>query len=179
MAEQQAETREQQFARVRAYLLAQGEKLSPAEIVEKVRESQGTVLAAAGRVPAARLGKAPAAGEWSVAEVLQHVIGSGAGVGRRIVETVEQRQAAPALFEDRLEHNGADLSLARARELLLAEREALFAAAVAADPAAHLDQAAIEHQWFGPLNWKAALLFLRVHDLDHARQIDAIAAQGA
>lgn len=176
MAEQQAETREQQLARVREYLLAQGEKLSPAAIVEKVRESQEALLAAAARLPAASLATAPAAGEWSAAEVLQHVISSGANVGRRIVETIERSDAAGVLFEDRLEHVDADLDVARARELLLAEREALFAVALAADPAAHLDRPAIEHMWFGPLNWKAALLFLRVHDLDHARQIEAIAA---
>jgi len=128
-----------------------------------------------GRVPADRLGATPAARDWSSAEVLHHVISSGAGVGRRIGEAIERQDAAAALFEDRLEHAGADLSVARARELLLAEREALFAAALAADPAAHLNVTAIEHQWFGPLNWKAALLFLRVHDLDHARQIEAIA----
>ncbi len=176
MAEQPTETREQVFARVREYLVAQGEKLSPAAIVEKVRESQEAVLAAAARLPAAGLGSAPAAGEWSAAEVLQHVISSGESVGRQIVETIEQRGAAGLLFEDRLAHAGGDLTLARARELLQSDREALFAAALAADPAAHLDVPAIEHMWFGPLNWKSALLFLRVHDLDHARQIEAIAA---
>ncbi|HZQ38758.1 MAG TPA: DinB family protein [Dehalococcoidia bacterium] len=176
MAEQQTETREQMFARVREYLLAQGEKLSPSAIVEKVRESQAAVLAAAERLPAGTLATAPADGEWSAADVLQHVISSGESVGRSIVETIERRDAAGVLFEDRLEHAGAELSVARARELLLADREALFAAALAADPAAHLDVPAIEHMWFGPLNWKSALLFLRVHDLDHTRQIEAIAA---
>jgi hypothetical protein len=176
MAEQPTETREQVFARVREYLLAQGDKLSPAAIVEKVRESQAAVLAAAERLPAASLATAPAAGEWSAAEVLQHVINSGESVGRRIVETIEQRGAAAVLFEDRLEHAGAGLTLPRARELLLADREALFAATLAADPAAHLDVPAIEHMWFGPLNWRSALLFLRVHDLDHARQIEALTA---
>jgi hypothetical protein len=104
------------------------------------------------------------------------VIESGAQVGRHIVETIERREAASALFEDRLTHAGADLTLADAHAQLLAEREALFSAALAADPAAHLDATAVEHRWFGRLNWKAALLFLRVHDLDHARQIEAIAA---
>lgn len=176
MAEQPTETREQVFARVREYLLSQGEKLSPAAIVEKVRESQQAVLAAAERLPSERLAEAPADGEWSAAEVLQHVISSGESVGRRIVETIERREAADALFEDRLQHTGADLTFARARELLLADREALFAAVLSANPAAHLDSPAIEHMWFGPLNWKSALLFLRVHDLDHTRQIEAIAA---
>ncbi|HEY7296012.1 MAG TPA: DinB family protein [Dehalococcoidia bacterium] len=176
MAEQQTETREQQFARVRAYLLAQGEKLTPAEIVDKVRESQAALLAAAEGVPAARLDAAPATGEWSAAEVLHHVIDSGASVGRRIVATIERRDAAGALFEDRLEHTDTGLTVVRARELLLAEREALFTAVLAAEPDRNLEPPAIEHQWFGPLNWKAALLFLRVHDLDHTRQLEAIAA---
>ncbi|MFN8559522.1 MAG: hypothetical protein U0531_20010 [Dehalococcoidia bacterium] len=32
------------------------------------------------------------------------------------------------------------------------------------------------HQFFGDLNWRARPLFLRIHDLDHARQLTAIAA---
>jgi hypothetical protein len=43
---------------------------------------------------------------------------------------------------------------------------------LAADPTAHLDRS-IYHPIFGNLNWREALLFLRIHDLDHARQIQA------
>jgi hypothetical protein len=28
---------------------------------------------------------------------------------------------------------------------------------------------------FGPLNWRETLLFMRLHDLDHAAQLDKIA----
>ena len=31
-----------------------------------------------------------------------------------------------------------------------------------------------DHPFFGPLNWREWLLFLRVHDLDHARQVASI-----
>ena len=33
-----------------------------------------------------------------------------------------------------------------------------------------------EHPFFGPLTWREALLFLRLHDLDHAGQLSRIAA---
>ena len=34
----------------------------------------------------------------------------------------------------------------------------------------------IAHRMFGPLNWREALLFMRLHDLDHAGQLKKIAA---
>jgi hypothetical protein len=55
------------------------------------------------------------------------------------------------------------------------DREALFARALAADPERNLDQV-IEHPFFGRLNWRETLLFLRLHDLDHAGQLGKIAA---
>lgn len=37
-----------------------------------------------------------------------------------------------------------------------------------------LDQT-IDHGMFGSLNWRETLLFLRLHDLDHAGQLGKIA----
>ena len=34
----------------------------------------------------------------------------------------------------------------------------------------------VEHPMFGPLNWRETLLFMRLHDLDHAGQLGKIAA---
>jgi hypothetical protein len=34
----------------------------------------------------------------------------------------------------------------------------------------------IEHPMFGPLTWRETLLFTRLHDLDHAGQLQKIAA---
>ncbi|MBI3108360.1 MAG: DinB family protein, partial [Candidatus Rokubacteria bacterium] len=58
---------------------------------------------------------------------------------------------------------------------LRSDREALFDRVRAADPGARLD-ATIEHPFFGPLNWRETLLFMRLHDLDHAGQLRNIAA---
>jgi len=35
-------------------------------------------------------------------------------------------------------------------------------------------QVKITHRQFGPLSWREWLLFMRVHDLDHMRQLQAI-----
>ena len=55
-------------------------------------------------------------------------------------------------------------------------REALFDARAAPPiPPPRLERA-IEHPIFGPLNWRETLLFMRLHDLDHAGQLQKIAA---
>jgi len=55
------------------------------------------------------------------------------------------------------------------------DREALFERVLRADPLAYL-KTPIEHGMFGTLNWRETLLFMRLHDLDHARQLQKIAA---
>jgi hypothetical protein len=55
------------------------------------------------------------------------------------------------------------------------DRDALFARVLSADPGANLDPR-IEHPFFGRLNWRETVLFLRLHDLDHAGQLARIAA---
>ena len=59
--------------------------------------------------------------------------------------------------------------------MLDGDREALFARALAVDPAARLERS-IAHGFFGLLNWRETLLFIRIHDLDHAGQLEKIAA---
>ena len=56
-----------------------------------------------------------------------------------------------------------------------AYRERLIAVVLQADPQAHLD-IVWGHNEFGKMNWREWLLFARVHTLDHARQMQAIAA---
>src|SRR5262245_15499896 len=55
------------------------------------------------------------------------------------------------------------------------DRAALFDRVRRADPTAHLERT-LDHGMFGALNWRETLLFLRLHDLDHARQLQEIAA---
>ena len=57
--------------------------------------------------------------------------------------------------------------------LLTPDREALIERVLRADPLASLERP-IEHGMFGPLNWRETLLFMRLHDLDHAGQLQKI-----
>ena len=159
--------------RIKGYLQAQGAKLSPDGIIEKVRAAMEELRTAAASVPAERFHERPAAEDWSGNEVMAHVVGSGRTFGDWIIGVLDDR-SAPAPTHDR------DSAPARhtAEEwgaLLEKDRATLFARVRQAAPDSHLDTT-IEHPFFGPLNWRESLLFLRLHDLDHAGQLQKIAA---
>jgi hypothetical protein len=160
--------------RIKSYLTAQAAKLSPAAIVEKVQAAMAELRAAATAVPPSRFGDSPAPGEWSANEVMAHVIAADAYFGGGIVDVLGDRP-----LRSRSEGQGVENAPRRPAEAWLAtlegERAALFARVTSADPSARLDRT-IEHGMFGPLNWRETLLFLRLHDLDHAEQIRKISA---
>jgi hypothetical protein len=160
--------------RIKSYLEAQGAKLSPAAIVDKVRAAMADLGAGALAVPAARFHERPEPDEWSANEVMAHVLAAGAYFGRGIVNALEGTPAPPRLTDQGAV--GAPVrSAAEWSGLLSRDREALFERVLRADPLANLERP-IEHQMFGPLNWREALLFMRLHDLDHAGQLQKIAA---
>jgi hypothetical protein len=164
---------DEEQARIRGYLVAQGAKLSPAAIVEKVQQAMADLQAAAAAVPAARFGERPAPEEWSGNEVMAHVVAAdgyfGGGIQRLLAG-----QPLPARPRGRGVDGAPLLSAAAWYQALAQQRGALFAAVLAADPAAAPDQR-IEHPMFGPLTWRETLLFTRLHDLDHAGQLQKIA----
>jgi len=169
----QAAMNEEQ-ARIRGYLIAQGAKLTPAAIVEKVQAAMADLRAAAAAVPSARFGERPEPEEWSGNEVMAHVVGADGYFGGGIQRVLAGQPPPPRPGGRGVE--GAPLLSAEAWYRTLAEqREALFAAVQAADPGAAPDQR-IEHPMFGPLTWRETLLFTRLHDLDHAGQLQKIAA---
>ena len=160
--------------RIKSYLEAQGAKLPPAAIVDKVRAAMADLGAAALAVPAARFGERPEPEEWSANEVMAHVIAAGAYFGGGIVNALNGTPPPPRMKDQGI--TGASLrSAAEWTGLLARDREALFDRVLRADPLANLERP-IEHGMFGPLNWREALLFMRLHDLDHAGQLQKIAA---
>jgi hypothetical protein len=160
-------------ARIRSYLVAQGARLSPAAIVEKVRAAMADLRAAAAAVPPARFGERPSLEEWSGNEVMAHVVAADRYFGGGIQRVLAGLPPAPRPSGRGVE--GAPLRSAEAWDQTLSEqRQALFAAVLAADPATAPDQR-IEHPMFGPLTWRETLLFTRLHDLDHAGQLQKIA----
>src|SRR5262245_39261830 len=130
--------------------------------------------AAARAVPADRFGERPEPAEWSGNEVMSHVLAAGAYFGGGIVAALDNEPPPP-----RMGGSGAENAPARSAAewcgLLSRDREALFGRVLRATPDAALDRQ-IEHRMFGPLNWREALLFIRLHDLDHAGQLQKITA---
>jgi uncharacterized damage-inducible protein DinB len=161
-----------EYARIRSYLTAQAAKLAPGEIVDKVRLAMGQLDAAARAVPAARFNEPPAAGEWSANEVMAHVVESGRHFGGAITRMLDGQP--PGTPRDAAARDTSPRPLDTWWTLLAQDRAALFERVVRADPDARLD-ATIEHPFFGPLNWRETLLFLRIHDLDHAGQLQKVA----
>jgi uncharacterized damage-inducible protein DinB len=160
-------------ARIRSYLTAQGAKLSTAEIVDKVRAAMDQLRAAADAIPDARFGTRPAAEEWSANEVMAHVVKAGRHFGGAIVRLLDGIPGGGV--RDQLERDVPRRSASEWWAALEEDRAALFARVGAADPQSALE-ATVEHPFFGPLNWRETLLFMRLHDLDHAGQLQKIAA---
>jgi len=158
--------------RIRAYLQAQAAKLSPAQIVDKVRAAMTELRAAAVAVPAARFAERPAPEEWSANEVMAHVVEAGRHFGGAVVRLLDGQP--PGAPRDAPARDTTPRPLEAWWALLEHDRAAVFARAVAADPTARLD-ATVEHAFFGPLNWRETLLFMRLHDLDHAGQMQKVA----
>lgn len=158
--------------RIRGYLQAQGAKLSPAAIIERVRAAMDHLRSAAESIPAARFRDRPVPEEWSGNEVMDHVLEAGRNFGDQIVSALDGVGHSPATRETR------EAPVRTAEEwcaLLERDRSALFERVLRADPLSRLD-ATIDHGMFGPLSWRETLLFLRLHDLDHAGQLRKIAA---
>jgi hypothetical protein len=161
-------------ARIRDYLMMQGAKQSPAEIIAKVEAAMAELAKAARAVPPARFGERPEPEEWSGNEVLAHVVAADIYFGGGIVAILEGRPAPPR-GEGRGIENAPSRNADAWLEILSKQRGALFARVRAADAGARLD-VTIDHPFFGPLNWRETLLFTRLHDLDHAGQLGKIAA---
>jgi hypothetical protein len=159
--------------RIRGYLTAQGAKLSPGEIVEKVRAAMDQLQAALRAVPSARFDERPEPEEWSANEVMAHVVAAGRHFGGAIERLLDGRPGGGV--RDQLERGVPRRSASEWWAALEQDRAGLFARVQAADPRGAL-AGTVEHPFFGPLNWRETLLFMRLHDLDHAGQMQKIAA---
>jgi DinB family protein len=177
--------------RIRSYLVAQGAKLAPAAIIEKVRAAMAELRGAAASVPPERFSERPASGEWSANEVMAHVVDAGRRFGDAIVRALDGLAAGSPVNET----GGGEAPRRTAAawiEDLERDRSALFERVLRAEPGSHPAESSwkdrsvpdrsfprtetIEHGTFGPLDWRATLLFLRLHDLDHAGQLEKIGA---
>jgi hypothetical protein len=165
-----------EIQRVRDYLIAQANKLSMPELVEKVRKDTLPLKdLAEGANPAAFKTK-PTPDDWSQAEVWTHILQMN-DHGSAAITGILDSGAIPPRTRDILTGETRE-DLATAADYYatwLDRREALLARALQANGDEHLD-IKINHPLFGDLSWREWLLFMRVHDLDHARQLQSVAA---
>jgi len=161
--------------RIRSYLVSVANRLTIPELVEKVRQDVRPLKDAAFAVPPARFSERPAPGEWSAAEVLGHVLEMNEG-GAAAIEAVLDGRPVPPAVSDEVGAGPRSLppSAAAFWEAFERRREALLARVLRAAGTEHLDRK-LRHPLFGDLSWREWLLFMRVHDLDHLRQVQAIA----
>src|SRR5438270_7690553 len=121
--------------RIRAYLLAQGAKQTPAEIVAKVEAAMADLAKAARAVPVARFAERPEPEEWSANEVLAHVVAADTYFGGGIVAILEGRPTPPRGGGRGIE-NAALRPVDAWLEILRTQRATLFDRVRASEPAA-------------------------------------------
>lgn len=165
--------------RVRRYLVSQANKLSIADLVQKVRADTAPLRTTGAAVPAAHFTERPASNDWSAAEVYTHILDINER-GARAIEGILDHGTLPPPISDTIA-GGARAGLTDAEQywqVYIARREALLERALHATGDERLD-IKIVHNQFGALSWREWLLFMRVHDLDHARQLQAVTAHFA
>ena len=161
-----AEQEEQQ--KLQGYLRSQGAKLSAEQIRDRIQEAAEEFFAAVQNVaePAAR--KAPAAGEWSLAEILDHVVTTQERLTAIIGGLVAGRKPA-APMEIGATSGIAALPWAELVARLRRSQAALSALLTANRHEPNVDLR-VSEGYFGDVNWKEYALILRLHYKDHAGQ---------
>ncbi len=165
-----------EVARIQGYLRTQAAKLTIPQLVDKLRTDAQPLRDAASALPEERFHERPGAGEWSAAEVWTHVLDMSEHGSAAVLAMIAGDR--PTQVSDRI--SGAERTRLRGPEDYWREfesgRERFYAQVLKARGDEHLDVVLV-HPTFSALNWREWMLFMRVHDLDHLRQIQAIAAR--
>jgi hypothetical protein len=157
--------------RLISYLGHQASKDVPV-LVELIEEQRATLLGLLDGASEEQAAFHPAPDQWSIADVLRHVIAAEEGVAR-IVESLA-RGVVPEGQREMGSHVSDEAQpLAALIERLRASRADLLAR-IQGWPASPDLAATFEHPFFGPLNCKGWLAFQRLHDADHIGQIEQV-----
>lgn len=161
--------RNEEFARIREYLQVQASQRTTEELIQRVQEAAAELAVAARAIPAETYGRTHAGENWSPRECLEHIVGQNAEVAQRVlyVALTGEQPAQQGSLDVPSTRDGA---LAKQQDAL----DSLYDHVRGADPAAFLDLK-WEHPFFGDLNWREWLLFLRIHCKDHERQLQKMA----
>ncbi len=155
--------------------MIQAKKLSLPELVEKARRDSMPLREVSASIPPERFEERPAPEDWSAAEVFTHIL-KITEEGARAIESIIAQGANPPPVDDVMtDDTRASLRTADDYwQAYIARREQFYTRVLQAKGDEHLD-VKITNFRFGELNWREWLLFMRVHDLDHIRQLQALA----
>ena len=149
-----------------SYIRRKAAEWTPAEMAQRVAAAVAELEAAARAVPEDLLDTRQEGQEWSPLECLRHVAEVNHGTATRVRGVVsegripEEIPAVPATLE---------AILTRHAEVVAGALDAVRVGK--ADP----DAAILwPHPFLGDLNWREWFLTLRVHSLDHSRQLAAL-----
>jgi hypothetical protein len=174
MTDERVESREEEVARVRSYLASQSLRRTPVQLVETLQEAHQQFMAALALIPDVSFHICPREGEWSAADVLLHMRTMAAYDASAIPAVIDRGEQPPDI-QDTILPAPPEVTRSGLVADLETSRECLLAVVLQADPEAHLE-ILWGHPEFGRMNWREWMLFARVHTLDHARQLQAIAA---
>ncbi len=145
----------------------------PEAIRNAVQKGQEQLLGAINGISEEQASFKPDADTWSVLEVLRHVVDAKQ---RNVEGCAALARGETRGGEAEPGRGGGELpSLAAARSALEASHGELAAVVASFSPAANLE-ARYKHPWFGPLNCQEWAVFQRIHDGDHAEQIEQVKA---
>jgi hypothetical protein len=111
--------------------------------------------------------------EWSMKQVLEHMLGSSAAINTEISNLAAGKASAPA------GQTGVTRESKRSIGQLVAALADLWAETgrlVASLPEDGNLAATWDHPWFGSLNFKEWIAFQRMHALDHVQQMEKLKA---
>ena len=161
-------TQADEFQRVRSYLQAQGERHTFSELWSRMIRARVSVMDAVEGVTQEQADFRPDPDEWTIAEVLHHLLTSSA----MVAETVEALSRGEPINPGRIDPPREETTQAIG-ELTSDLREDSIAWTTLTQrlPDAPPTEPTAPHSMFGELHARAWYLFQRVHDLDHGGQI--------
>ena len=161
-------TQADEFQRVHSYLQAQGERYTFSELWSRLIRARVSVMDAVEGVSQEQAEFRPDPDEWSISEVLHHLLTSS----ERVAETVEALSRGESITPDRIDPPREETTQTIGElTTKLREDSIAWSALTQRLPAAPPTEPTAPHTMFGELHARAWYLFQRVHDLDHAGQI--------
>src|SRR5579859_2093218 len=167
---------EEEIASLRSYLASQSMRRVPGHLIDALQATYSEFVQAILAIPDSAF-RTSHKGQWSAAEVLEHVQTVMVAYEKSICMVLEYGEQPEAQTE---EISGAIEPILRGatREQLLSALEAsykrLTESVRRADPFVHLD-IMWSHFELGMMHWREWLLFVRVHLIEHVRQVKAVA----